>query len=321
GIGVCMSETPGVLIVNQYFRRLRSTANGLRTAGNPLGGMVFPLLYVHLLENFGLKGTYIMITGIMLQICVMGCMLRPFEIHKVHIQKIYFKEMLNTQEEESYEQLLSQNSSKIQTINEKPPIEFRFLKNPLFLFYIAMNIGLMFVIPNNLVYSTLYAQAIGLGPWEISFILSYYSGLDFICRLACGWLTDRNIYKKRHAFAAGLFISAIGLLLVPMCWDKWSLMGAIGLTALGLAYYYVLIVVLLAEQFGEDSIASTYGFFQMSQGIGCFMSPPLLGLLADSSGGLCQPFICMGSMMLVSMVLFILQSLIAKIVGQNIVNM
>ncbi|CAL4137236.1 unnamed protein product [Meganyctiphanes norvegica] len=318
GAGICMSETPGVIVVNQYFESLRSTANGLRTAGNPLGGMLFPLFYVPFLQNFGLKGTYIMLSGVALQMCVMGFLLRSFHVHKKCILKQHLKQLkgdytINYLEDN----MVTENS--VRKKNKKKPLDFTLLKNPVFLFYIAMNLGLTFVLPNSIYYSALYAKEIGLGPWEISILLSYYSGLDCVCRLLCGYLTDLKIYKKRHGFLAGLFLASIGLFLVPLTWNMWSLMAALSINALGFAYYYVLVVVLLADQFGEDLVASTWGFFRMSQGVGFFITPPLLGLLADASGSLTLPFLWMGLMMLLPMIFFALQPVVGKLSGIKVV--
>ncbi|CAL4067409.1 unnamed protein product, partial [Meganyctiphanes norvegica] len=318
GIGLSMAETPGVLVVNQYFEKLRSTANGLRVAGNPLGGMLFPLFYVPILQYFGLKGSYLMLSGVMLQMCVMGFLLRDFQLHRKYVQRIYIKKM-KLLDSPYYLDHQCKKENVITEKTKKKPLEFNLLKNPVFLLFLAMNLGLSFVLPNNIYYIALYAKAIELGPWEISIVLSYYSGLDFVVRLACGWLTDLKIYTKRQAFLGGMVLTASGMFLVPLTWNMWTLMGALSLSAAGIAYHNVLEVVIMADQFGEDSVASTWGFFRMSQGIGFFATPPILGLLADVSGGLTLPFLCMGSMMILPMVFFSLQPVVGRLMGIDVV--
>ncbi|XP_033759529.1 monocarboxylate transporter 1-like [Pecten maximus] len=77
GIGFEMSFPPSVMMIAVYFDKNRSIASGILFARGGLGGMLFPYLLRYLLREYGLKGTFIVYGGIILNICVCGLLVRP----------------------------------------------------------------------------------------------------------------------------------------------------------------------------------------------------------------------------------------------------
>ncbi|XP_076346180.1 monocarboxylate transporter 12-like [Tachypleus tridentatus] len=67
GFGLGLIMTTNIVIVNKYFKRYRATAVGISMAGSSVGSFVIPPLTEHLLEIYGLYGTFLLQGGIILQ--------------------------------------------------------------------------------------------------------------------------------------------------------------------------------------------------------------------------------------------------------------
>lgn len=81
GIGAGMSYTPGVLMVGQYFDKHRGLANGLCASGSALGSIILPPLLNYLLDEYGCRGTILILCGIIMNVCVGAALYQPVQRH------------------------------------------------------------------------------------------------------------------------------------------------------------------------------------------------------------------------------------------------
>lgn len=204
GLGICMTETPAQLLVNEYFVEKRLTANGFRAAGNPMGGMLFPPLLVLLNEHFGVQGTLIIMAGVMLHLAILGMLMRPFEEHKriIHRQHIRAAQLKLGTTTSTY------GSMSVHTHTDKHPskkkaLDFTIFKNPQYLIYVGVAVFINLGLPNFLIYLPSYSISVGLTEYQTSIVNSYVSGIDFVFRMLCGYVTDKLNLNGAHVFAAG----------------------------------------------------------------------------------------------------------------------
>ncbi|KAK7068807.1 hypothetical protein SK128_020427 [Halocaridina rubra] len=318
GIGMCMSETPGFLVVTDYFEKKRTLANGFRAAGNPMGGILFAPMMVLLQQHYGLRGAFIMVAGLMLQLVVCGMLMRPFHKHKQIVENQYW--MTRRQSISTIDQQIAnlKVQQAYQLKKKKKPLDFTFFKNPPYLVYLVMVLCTNMAMPNALLYAPVYGRLIGLTDLQNSLIASYTSCCDFVMRLFCGWIFNKKIIKTEYGFIAGLVIGGIGCLIVPLCTNLWSLLIFATMLSLCMASFWTLVNVLLADQFGGEAMASTWGFFRMTQGICSFIYPSIIGFIMDMTGGMTVPYIVMGLSLVVGAIIYALQPLIAKLPGSKI---
>ncbi|XP_069940000.1 monocarboxylate transporter 12-like isoform X1 [Cherax quadricarinatus] len=320
GTGLCMTEIPGCLVAIEYFHNKRLIASGLRTAGNPMGGILFPPLIVFLHDYFGLRGTFVILAGIMLHMVVFGLLMRPYEMHRKILHREYHKKILKSHQGhiDAQEETRQDTLVILKTKGKKRPLDFTFLKNPAYVVYLVMVLCVNIAMPNALLYTPVYGRAIGLSAYENSVVASYISVCDFCCRLVCGWLTNKKIIKTRYAFIAGLVTGGVSCLLVPLCTTLWQLLAATTMLALCTATFWTLINILLADQFGDESMATTWGFFRMTQGVCSLFYPAIIGMVLDQSGGMGVPYMMMGGMLMLGASIISLQPLIATISGAKV---
>ena len=74
-----------------------------------------------------------------------------------------------------------------------------------------------------------------------------------------------------------LLVGGVACLVVPLCSSMWQLMLTSTLYSFGPATIWGLLAALLANRFGIESMASSFGFFRMGQGITNFIYPSFLG--------------------------------------------
>ncbi len=82
GMGFGLMYLPAIVIVGFYFDKKRALATGLAVCGSGIGTMIFAPLSRILLDNYGWKGSYVIIAGIILNGMVCGAVFRPLEATK-----------------------------------------------------------------------------------------------------------------------------------------------------------------------------------------------------------------------------------------------
>lgn len=79
GLGMAMGYVTSLVMVAFYFEKKRALATGLSVCGSGIGTFVFAPLTEILLTTYGWRGCLIIWSGIALNLCVCGCLLRPLE--------------------------------------------------------------------------------------------------------------------------------------------------------------------------------------------------------------------------------------------------
>jgi len=77
GFGLGLGYLPAIVSVSYYFEKRRSLATGLAVCGSGLGTFIFAPLTELLLHEYGWKGTVLIESGILLNCCICGAVLRP----------------------------------------------------------------------------------------------------------------------------------------------------------------------------------------------------------------------------------------------------
>lgn len=81
GLGAGLTTTPGVLIVSLYFEKRRALASAICVSGNALGGFFLPPLVDYLMDEYGLRGTMLILAAMQLHICAASMLYRPIRLH------------------------------------------------------------------------------------------------------------------------------------------------------------------------------------------------------------------------------------------------
>lgn len=76
GVGTALVSTPVVVILGYYFQERSGIPVGIATSGIGCGAFVFPVLAELMFETYGFTGTFLLLSGIALNLCVCGMLFR-----------------------------------------------------------------------------------------------------------------------------------------------------------------------------------------------------------------------------------------------------
>lgn len=79
GFGLSLCYVAAVVIVAYYFDKRRSFATGLSVCGSGIGTFIFAPLIQILLDEYGWRGTTLILAGIFLNMCVCGMLMKDLE--------------------------------------------------------------------------------------------------------------------------------------------------------------------------------------------------------------------------------------------------
>lgn len=79
-------------MVNTYFVRRRALANGLAFAGSGMGSFVLPFVTRFVLNMYGLKGALLVFSGLTLNLCVCGALMRPWIPRKNQSKNLHYSD-------------------------------------------------------------------------------------------------------------------------------------------------------------------------------------------------------------------------------------
>lgn len=82
GLGFGLACSPSIVAVERYFIHGRFQALSVVVAGIGAGIITFPLLIRHLLVHFAWRGTMLILSGIALNLCVCGMIMKPLKSDK-----------------------------------------------------------------------------------------------------------------------------------------------------------------------------------------------------------------------------------------------
>ncbi|XP_046560587.1 monocarboxylate transporter 12-B-like [Haliotis rubra] len=82
GVGHSMIYGPALVLIGHYFNKRRGLATAIAMSGISFGSSVFPPLIRYLLDEYGLRGSMIILTGITMNMWVGGMVNRPLESYK-----------------------------------------------------------------------------------------------------------------------------------------------------------------------------------------------------------------------------------------------
>ncbi|KAB7495899.1 Monocarboxylate transporter 12-B [Armadillidium nasatum] len=320
GLSHCILECSQITVLSQYFVKRLSFANGVRGAASPLGGMIYPFVLTVLLEHFGLRLTFLLLSAISCHTLTCAVFMRPLSIHlKIKALEKSRKILRKSENEEfmlkpikgnggTFENHFSHSNDEkklyFQILKEyenlklekpKKKLEFKFFKNPIFLIFISISCVLPMAIPLVTYYTILYTKNyLRLSPYEVTVIVSFQAALDFCSRILIGYINNKNLWNKSINLMICLWISSVGTLLIPFGTNLTFLIISVGLFTIGPAAYTASIAVILCEEFGKENITCTWGFVKMVHGIFSFVHSLLIGYIVDSTGGYTIPFVIMG---------------------------
>ncbi|XP_006635197.1 monocarboxylate transporter 4 [Lepisosteus oculatus] len=266
GLGLALNFQPSLIMLNRYFDKKRPLANGLSAAGSPVFLCCLSPLGQVLQHEFGWRGGFLILGGMLLNCCVCGALMRPLEAPK---------------------KAADQENLEAKAVQKKPHklLDFSVFKDKGFLIYtIAASIMVLglFVPP---VFVVSYAKDLGNEDTKAAFLLTVLGFIDIFARPTCGiiaglkWVRPRCVYLFSFAMIFNGTADLIGSLsteyshLVVFC-----IFFGISYGMVGALQFEVLMAIVGTERF-----PSAIGLVLLMEAIAVLIGPPSAGRILDAT--------------------------------------
>ncbi|KAG8565110.1 hypothetical protein GDO81_012717 [Engystomops pustulosus] len=275
GLGLALNFQPSLIMLNRYFDQRRPLANGLAAAGSPVFLCCLSPLGQILQHEFGWRGGFLILGGLLLNCCACGALMRPLEPPK------------NAKEE----------TKEVEKAKPKKLLDFSVFKDRGFLIYTLaasiMVLGL-FVPP---VFVVSYAKDIGVEDTKAAFLLTILGFIDIFARPTCGviaglkWVRPRCVYLFGFAMIFNGFTDLMGSMsdtyagLVVFC-----IFFGISYGMVGALQFEVLMAIV-----GTQKFSSAIGLVLLVEAIAVLIGPPSAGKILDATGRYMFVFIIAGT--------------------------
>lgn len=270
GLGLALNFQPSLIMLNRYFSEKRPLANGLAAAGSPVALCCLSPLGQVLQYQYGWRGGFLILGGLLLNCCACGSLMRPLLPPK------------RAQELE--------NGSPIDAEEKKPQpkrklLDFSVFKDRGFVIYTlaasVMVLGL-FVPP---VFVVSYAKNLGYEDTKSALLLTILGFVDMFARPASGliagmkWVRPRSVYLFSFAMIFNGCTDLIGSQatdyagLVVFCIFFGMSYGMVG----ALQFEVLMAIV------GTEKFSSAIGLVLLMEAIAVLVGPPGAGRLLDAT--------------------------------------
>ncbi|XP_061179645.1 monocarboxylate transporter 2-like [Saccostrea echinata] len=259
GIGMNLVMFSSTIILKGYFVQKMSLAWGICLAGAGVGMISFPPFYVYLHTTFGLKGSFLLCSGICLNCVVFSCLSKP---------------------------------SKFQT--RKKRSEKRFLITELFDFSLFKSHNFVLFVTAHLLFNTGYAAPFTYLPIKgeeegfseqssALFITSLGAGSS-IARIAFGWFSTKFPALRTRAYLGVVFTAILTLLPVAFSRSYPIIIACSAVFGACSGITHTEIPSVFLGMLGVDRFPSSLSIAAMQQGIGSLIGIPLAEMICRIAG-------------------------------------
>lgn len=180
GLGLALNFQPSLIMLNRYFSEKRPLANGLAAAGSPVALCCLSPLGQTLQYQYGWRGGFLLLGGILLNCCVCGALMRPLLPPK------------KPREQDNHVEEAKTAKKKL--------LDFSVFNDRGFLIYAVaasiMVLGL-FVPP---VFVVSYAKNLGYEDTKSALLLTVLGFVDMFARPASGLITGMKWARPRSVY-------------------------------------------------------------------------------------------------------------------------
>ncbi|XP_018597593.1 monocarboxylate transporter 1-like [Scleropages formosus] len=276
GLGLAFNLNPALTMIGKYFYKRRPIANGIAMAGSPVFLSTLAPLNSWLFDQFGWRGSFLILGGLLLNCCVAGSLMRPIGPPAVpRAAGDSAKAMAGGSSEPAGPRRL------LQRINSF--IDLTLFAHRGFLLYLLGNVIMFFGLFAPLVFLSNYAKSKQISKEKAAFLLSVLAFVDMVARPSMGLVANTALVRPRvqFFFAASILYNGVCHVLAPISADYTGFV--IYAIFFGFAFGWLSSVLFetLMDLVGTQRFSSAVGLVTIVECAPVLLGPPLLGKLND----------------------------------------
>ncbi|XP_032303126.1 monocarboxylate transporter 2-like isoform X2 [Coturnix japonica] len=316
GLGLALNLQPSVIIIGKYFLKRRPIANGLAMAGSPVMLCTLAPLNQFLFDNYGWRGSFLILGAILLHCCVAGALFRPISADKTPVKTQTIEEGKEVLKEEVTKDAIEINSptnicTETKTEEEEERdccekvnkyLDFSLFKHRGFLIYLIGNVLMFLGFFAPIVFLAPYAKHIGIDEYSAAFLLSILAIVDMVARPTTGIIANSKWVRPRiqYFFSFSIAFNGACHLLCPLASGYKGLVVYSVFFGLAFGMVCAMLFETLMDLVGASRFTSAVGLVTIAECCTILLGPPIGGTLIDTFGDYKYMFIKCGAVMVLA---------------------
>ncbi|XP_020338503.1 monocarboxylate transporter 1-like [Oncorhynchus kisutch] len=267
GLGLAFNLNPALTMIGKYFYHKRPIANGIAMAGSPVFLSTLAPLNSWLFDQFGWRGSFLILGGLLFNCCVAGSLMRPIKT--------------KTQSSLKSEDVAKESMTCGQKCNTF--IDLSLFKHRGFVLYLMGNVIMFFGLFSPLVFLSNFAKSRDIPKEKAAFLLSVLAFVDMVARPSMGIVANTKWIRPRvqYFFACSVLLNGVCHILAPISEDYTGFV--IYAIFFGFAFGWLSAVLFetLMDLVGTQRFSSAVGLVTIVECGPVLLGPPLLGKFKD----------------------------------------
>ncbi|XP_059679259.1 monocarboxylate transporter 2 [Gavia stellata] len=316
GFGLALNLQPSVIIIGKYFLKRRPIANGLAMAGSPVMLCTLAPLNQFLFDNFGWRGSFLILGAILLNCCVAGALFRPIGAATASVKTQAIEEGKDALKDKVTKDVMEMSSPvniPMETKTEDEGgkdccekinqyLDFSLFKHRGFLIYLIGNVLMFLGFFAPIVFLAPYAKHIGIDEYSAAFLLSILAIVDMIARPTTGIIANSKWVRPRiqYFFSFSIAFNGTCHLLCPLASGYTGLVVYSVFFGLAFGMVCAMLFETLMDLVGAARFTSAVGLVTIAECCTILLGPPIGGTLIDTFGDYKYMFIKCGAVMVLA---------------------
>ncbi|XP_073694278.1 monocarboxylate transporter 2-like [Garra rufa] len=291
GFGLAFNLQPALTMIGRYFYKKRPIANGLAMAGSPVFLSTLAPLNQYLINEYGWRGSFLILGGLLLNCCVAGSLMRPLVAPPNQAKAVA---------PAPPPAVKTEKTTAWQTVNKY--LDLSLFKHRGFLIYLSGNVIMFLGFFAPIVFLSSYAKDNGVDEYQAAFLLSILAFVDMIARPSMGLLANSRWIRPRiqYFFSFAVLYNGVCHLLCPLVESYRGMV--VYAVFFGFAFGMVSAVLFetLMDLVGAQRFSSAVGLTTIVECCPVLIGPPLAGKLVDITKNYKYMYLCCGSVVVLS---------------------
>ncbi|XP_078587219.1 monocarboxylate transporter 13-like [Branchiostoma floridae x Branchiostoma japonicum] len=293
GVGTSLTHVASTSIVGRYFDRRRGLANSMALMGTCVGSFALPPLFQLLINEYGMRGSFIIIAGLELHVCAFSSFFRPIRLKGDSVKRTHAEEEGGNPSEDVH------TASRTCCCNI---IDKSLFRVPAFLVHIGSMMLFTFSFPTLIFFIVPRARSIGIEEYSAAFLLSVNAITDVIGRLSSGLIMSYRPSPLKRLWLAVIPTLFLGVtsLVFPLATTYTLMLVLCVFFGLFSGLYVPTIVTLIPDFVGIAKLPQALGTMLMFNGVMSLIGSPAVGWLFDITGNYNVSFLLCGGVIVTS---------------------
>lgn len=272
GLGLAFNLNPALTMIGKYFYKRRPIANGIAMAGSPVFLSTLAPLNSWLYDEFGWRGSFLILGGLLLNCCVAGSLMRP-----IGPKPQPAKPAAELADGKGVAKEVPPKRTVLQTINSF--IDLTLFKHRGFLLYLSGNVVMFFGLFAPLVFLSNYAKSKDISKDRAAFLLSILAFVDMFARPSMGMLANTKWVRPRvqYFFAAAVLYNGVCHVLAPVSTDYTGFVVYAIFFGFAFGWLSAVLFETLMDLVGAQRFSSAVGLVTIVECGPVLLGPPLTG--------------------------------------------